>query len=470
MNLFQRYGIKEVADVTFYSIIEIGDEEIYIPVLYLDTLKISDINQASDKTSQKGGYGNQQILYWQHNKKFTLNLNDALFSPLSMNMTMGWINNIGSKYITLIKKIGVVNKYYKNNYSPKAYPSPQLTKEEWQLLLKVIEEKTNLQLIEREAFIKFEDEDRYYSAQNRYNIENLYYKRLIKYQYLKKTDGSNKRLGDNNNLISTDLILLIFKKINEVKDFNKIETSHYNIQVLDRMEKIYVNKDEGLNIDLNEQIQNLYRYYNNDTSCNYFIYYDEKTMQPLALFNKKWFKSLEADSDNDNVQIEYQDDFNLLDEEGRPIEDKFTLKKGTSCYKWSRTVEPVLNNDSFIGQSLIIDGNSFPGKYKIVGETYIREQNGIKDQRYQFVIPYATIPSDQKIELRADGGPSVFNMQVEVLAKDNKPSIELRQFNVDKDIVNGGTRVVPQSTEYNYTPIIVKEDSIEPIDNNEIYF
>jgi hypothetical protein len=37
---------------------------------------------------------------------------------------MGWINNIGSKYITLIKKIGVVNKYFKNNYSPKAYPSP----------------------------------------------------------------------------------------------------------------------------------------------------------------------------------------------------------------------------------------------------------------------------------------------------------------------------------------------------------
>jgi hypothetical protein len=56
-----------------------------------------------------------------------------------------------------------------------------LTKEEWQLLLKVIEEKTNLYLIDREAFIKFKDEKRYYAAQNRYSIENLYYKRLIKY-------------------------------------------------------------------------------------------------------------------------------------------------------------------------------------------------------------------------------------------------------------------------------------------------
>lgn len=34
MNLFQRYGIKEVADVTFYSIINIGDEELLIPVLF----------------------------------------------------------------------------------------------------------------------------------------------------------------------------------------------------------------------------------------------------------------------------------------------------------------------------------------------------------------------------------------------------------------------------------------------------
>ena len=38
MNLFQKYGIKEVADVVFYSITPIGDEEFYTPVLYLDTL------------------------------------------------------------------------------------------------------------------------------------------------------------------------------------------------------------------------------------------------------------------------------------------------------------------------------------------------------------------------------------------------------------------------------------------------
>ena len=188
-------------------------------------------------------------------------------------------------------------------------------------------------------------------------------------------------------------------------------------------------------------------------------------MQPLALFNKKWFNRI-----NEDNQIEWTPGFDIHDEYGRPIEDKFTLKKGTIYYKWSRTIQPVLSDNGFIGQSLIIDGDSFPGKYKIVGETYIREQNGVKDQRYQFVIPCATVPSDQKIELKADGGPSVFNMEVEVLTKDGKPPIELRQFNVDKDIVNGGTRVIPESTQYTYTPIIVKNDVNEVINNEEIYF
>ena len=47
MNLFQKYGIKEVADVVFYSINEIGDEVFYTPVLYLDTLKVSTIEKTS---------------------------------------------------------------------------------------------------------------------------------------------------------------------------------------------------------------------------------------------------------------------------------------------------------------------------------------------------------------------------------------------------------------------------------------
>lgn len=466
MNLFQKYGIKEVADVTFYSIIEIGDEELYIPVLYLDTLKISDINQTSDKVNHQGGYGNQQMIAWQHSKKFTLSLEDALFTPTSMNMTMGWVNNKTTKYINLIKKLEIVNKYYKNNYSIYAFPSPQLTEDEEELLFSIIadrfkQDNTNDYYV---PINKTQINDPYYGI-NRHNVLEVYYKRNNDKIVLYGNEGQKTQyFTEDGKIFPSEIISAIFQKINEVKDFNTIKTDYYNIQVLDRMEKCYVTKDEGLAIDIKQQINNLYRYYSNDRTSNYFILYDEKTMQPLALFNKKWFTGINGDNEmiiDGNIQ--------LVDEYGNNIEDKFTLKKGTVYYKWSRTIQPVLNNNSFIGKSLVIDGDTFPGKYKIVGETYIREQNTSKDQRYQFVIPYAAISSDQKIELRADGGPSVFSMNVDVLSKNEEPQIELRQFNVDKDLVNGGTYIIPQNVQYTYTPIIVKDNVVNEIENEEIY-
>ena len=41
MNILDRYGIKEVADVTFYETTQSGEPG--APVLYLDTLKVSTI-------------------------------------------------------------------------------------------------------------------------------------------------------------------------------------------------------------------------------------------------------------------------------------------------------------------------------------------------------------------------------------------------------------------------------------------
>ena len=39
MNIFEQYGIKEVADVCLYAIeLDENDDEVYVPVLYLDTL------------------------------------------------------------------------------------------------------------------------------------------------------------------------------------------------------------------------------------------------------------------------------------------------------------------------------------------------------------------------------------------------------------------------------------------------
>lgn len=87
MSILDRYGIKEVADVTFYTINKDGTPD--KPVLYLDTLKVSTIEQTAETASAKGGHGNAELLMWDYGKEITLNLEDALFSPKSMAIMLG---------------------------------------------------------------------------------------------------------------------------------------------------------------------------------------------------------------------------------------------------------------------------------------------------------------------------------------------------------------------------------------------
>ena len=131
MNLFQKYGIKEIADVTIYAITEIGDEEFYTPVLFLDTLKISTLEKKAEKVEAFGGKGNEKLISWNFGKNITLKLEDALFSPASMSMIWGGRLDFKlSVYTSLIVKCNIVNKYKSCHYSIKAYPSPSLSKEE----------------------------------------------------------------------------------------------------------------------------------------------------------------------------------------------------------------------------------------------------------------------------------------------------------------------------------------------------
>ena len=87
-NIFEKYGIKEVADVTFYAYNE-ETKQNDIPVLFLDTLKVSTIEQTAEQVSARGGKGNPELIVWDYGKEITLNLEDALFSPQSMNIMLG---------------------------------------------------------------------------------------------------------------------------------------------------------------------------------------------------------------------------------------------------------------------------------------------------------------------------------------------------------------------------------------------
>ena len=61
-NILERYGIKEVADVTFYDINSDGTRG--AAVLYLDTLKVSTIEQTAEEAEARGGKGNPPLIIW----------------------------------------------------------------------------------------------------------------------------------------------------------------------------------------------------------------------------------------------------------------------------------------------------------------------------------------------------------------------------------------------------------------------
>lgn len=86
-NILERYGIKEVADMTFYHIASTGKPD--YPVLYLDTLRVSTIEQTAEQSEARGGKGNPPLIIWDYGKEITVTLEDALFSAKSMAIMFG---------------------------------------------------------------------------------------------------------------------------------------------------------------------------------------------------------------------------------------------------------------------------------------------------------------------------------------------------------------------------------------------
>lgn len=100
MNLFEQFSIGEVANVTLYSIdLDKNDDEIYIPVLYLDTLKVSNVEETVAQVAIEGGIGESKLICWDAKKDITIELQDALFTP-ALN-SLCWGGTLGLKSLKL---------------------------------------------------------------------------------------------------------------------------------------------------------------------------------------------------------------------------------------------------------------------------------------------------------------------------------------------------------------------------------
>lgn len=91
MNIFEKFGIKEVANVTFEALADndkVGETKGDI-VLFLDTLKVSTIETTADSVSAQGGWSNPKLVTWDYNKDVNLTLEDALISMESLRFMLG---------------------------------------------------------------------------------------------------------------------------------------------------------------------------------------------------------------------------------------------------------------------------------------------------------------------------------------------------------------------------------------------
>jgi hypothetical protein len=77
-----RFGSREVADVTFYN-----NEG--VPVLFLDTLKLTNMSNEAERTYITGGRGNPRLLAFDYNRTATFEISDALMNPRSLALQAG---------------------------------------------------------------------------------------------------------------------------------------------------------------------------------------------------------------------------------------------------------------------------------------------------------------------------------------------------------------------------------------------
>ena len=103
-DLFKQYGIKEVADVTIYKLETKNGVTTETPFLFLDTLKVSTLEQTAEQSDARGGKGNPKLITWDYGKEINVTLEDALYSPASMALMWGGENGQWTETTSIITK------------------------------------------------------------------------------------------------------------------------------------------------------------------------------------------------------------------------------------------------------------------------------------------------------------------------------------------------------------------------------
>lgn len=397
MNIFEQYGIKEVADVTLYAIeLDENDEEIYIPVLYLDTLKISSIEQTAEQTSARGGLGNPNLITWDYGKEITINLEDALYTPASMSML--WDGKYASKSVELW---GVFDTYKEKFSWAKAILKDfsNFSIEEDQIKGTIYKWTVNLIVMSLDGQLRHEKNNIEISYYSKYGRNYWSFNKPVDFEDGSFTLSEGKNLFVN---VPQELIYQIKHGIESVK-------------YLDRMEKCVATRNFVIDTDTNIKHGN-YRYLKKYDKTALTVFIDPTTMQPYE----------------PNLDFFIRKDGSRYPKEG--FKKLRLIKQNDVYYKWTRSVAPPHMS---LGNRIIVDAEHFPGVYRLVGETYSRNRDTHEDERFQFEIPLCKMGSENSFTLEAAGDPTVFNMTLQVLRQEDGTMMKLTQYNVEQAKYNG---------------------------------
>ena len=93
------------------------------------------------------------------------------------------------------------------------------------------------------------------------------------------------------------------------------------------------------------------------------------------------------------------------------------------------TLSLLFENQVSADGTVVINANSFPGTYTVVGTTFARNESDGKDHLFTFVIPKAKVQSETTLTMEAEGDPTVIGMTLKVLRCKNGDMLGLERSN-----------------------------------------
>lgn len=463
MNIFKQFGIREVADVTLYSIHQKKDgsgDLYYVPALYLDTLKISGTDKSAESVWAEGGLGNGRLICWDFGKKIDVNLEDALCTPASMSLCWGGILSADWKdaEVDIESSISINRPEFRSIRRIEKCICPQIN----------LNHTTIAEMLPRQELIESLDirgsgvvrgkvyswkldisctaksvatiPDKFFDITGRaYQIDQsrpVTINNLPTYTNLK--DAVVYRIKQMNMPANDIAAMRIGESL--IGDNNVAKTSELPRDILGSIYNIVERLDTCAADYLAIIVDNDNKYHalvgRREDSKIFWAWPQQEILVSQFEGIDMWLRFQHLNTLLYFLLTKYHDDITAIPNEKlwcyfdretmKPYADDYWFDQGDIYINMNLTFAPQEKN--FKGKKITVTAEQWPGMYMMVGETFIRERGTDKDEHMQIKFPLCKVKSDHNLTLEADGDPVIMNIQLEVARPRNGIMMELTSY------------------------------------------